>query len=471
MAAEPTPSLTPEEKEAEIRERIASDLRTWQEKFAVAADNGVEDMSERIGEIVTSQIDGGVNKHGWSLLDALRTVVDQEISNVKIHITHLIEALPEDYAPEEEEKANADLLATIRKAGMTIRDRAHALREWTRSFDEELTRRVYAASASTLDVLDHIRSLGLQEIGMRWAWMDGVTYKDWAKYHEIRKQLDEWRNEVQETAITHPKIEEARTAVNDLLADGMSVAEEAAKELTRLKEVGKWKIQAREISENFDTRSEPPPSRVKPVPAPESDSLSEDNPGNEPVIANSFIMSEQSSELAHSVSDEPITMTEYAPAFTVTASLEQASDLQGSVEEHTADNAADEDIRDKEHTPLESSSATKVWGGVAAQAAPTNKPILDETSNDDYSNKVSENLQSLANEAGERLAEATKAVSEALLGPSSTQGYGEQAASVASEQYSLALAAASSVLYGTTPSPGEQFTSSAAARYRDAVSA
>ena len=43
--------------------------------------------------------------------------------------------------------------------------------------------------ASTLEVLDGIRDLGLQEIGMRWAWMEGVTYKHWAKYHDLKRQV------------------------------------------------------------------------------------------------------------------------------------------------------------------------------------------------------------------------------------------------------------------------------------------
>jgi hypothetical protein len=59
----------------------------------------------------------------------------------------------------------------------------------------------------------------------------------------------------------------------------------------------------------------------------------------------------------------------------------------------------------------------------------------------------------------------------ALLGPSKTQGGVDSASSVASEQYVKALAAASSVLYGTKQSAVESATSVAAERYAQAITA
>ena len=59
----------------------------------------------------------------------------------------------------------------------------------------------------------------------------------------------------------------------------------------------------------------------------------------------------------------------------------------------------------------------------------------------------------------------------ALLGPSRTQGSVESASSVASEQYAKALAAASSVLYGTEQPAVESATSVAAQKYAQAVTA
>ncbi|RAK85066.1 transcription factor hoxa13 [Aspergillus costaricaensis CBS 115574] len=264
-----TPTLSPTEQAAKARNSIETDLRTWQQKFAVAAEKGLEDLEERLQEIVDGFIGSGVRAHGESLATALEAVVDNELIALKRHINNLAESLPKEDVPQEEQAATNELFGNIKEAAVSIRDRAHALREWRHSFDQELTRRVSFAINSTLDVLDSVRDLGLQEVGMRWAWMDGVTYKDWARYHALKAQFEEWKDEFLEFGLQHAKLEEARAVADEILSHGMEVAEAAAKELTRLRDVGKWKIAAREASDDFDTRSEPPPSLPKPSRAPE----------------------------------------------------------------------------------------------------------------------------------------------------------------------------------------------------------
>ncbi|KAE8145164.1 hypothetical protein BDV25DRAFT_75957 [Aspergillus avenaceus] len=251
-----TPSST--ERAVNTREKIEIDLRTWQEKFAVAADKGFEDLEERIQELVDDYVTRGAKVMGEDLVTALDFVAQEELSTVKRRISEITESLPEDESPEED-AAQSELIKDIRQAAITIRDRAHAIREWHRSFNQELSRGVSTAVDSTLDVLDSVRDLGLQEIGMRWAWMDGVTYKDWARYHQLKAQFEDWKVKFREAGMQHSKLEDARALSDEILSRGMDGAELAAKELARLKGVGKWKISAREVSENFDTRSGPPP--------------------------------------------------------------------------------------------------------------------------------------------------------------------------------------------------------------------
>ncbi|PYI08899.1 hypothetical protein BO78DRAFT_427728 [Aspergillus sclerotiicarbonarius CBS 121057] len=263
-------TLSPTEQAAKARDSIESDLRTWQQKFAVAADKGLEDLEERLQEIVDMFMASGARTHGEGLATALEAVVDNELIALKHHINNLAESLPTEDAPGEEEAAKDELLGNVKEAAVSIRDRAHALREWRGSFERELTYRVSRAVNSTLDVLDSVRDLGLQEVGMRWAWMDGVTYKDWARYHALKAQFEDWKDEFLEFGLQHEKLEEARAAADEILSHGMDIAEAAAKELARLRNVGNWKIAAREVSDNFDTRSDLPPPRPKPIPAPEN---------------------------------------------------------------------------------------------------------------------------------------------------------------------------------------------------------
>ncbi|KAL6234990.1 hypothetical protein BDW75DRAFT_230687 [Aspergillus navahoensis] len=258
---EPTPalSLSPSELAAQIRDRIASDLVTWKERFALASEKGVESLEGRVVEIVDTYIAGGAQSEGEELVTALETVVKEQAAAIKSRINVLTESLPFTDAPEEEEAAVEELLKAVRNSAVSIRDRAHVLREWHVSFEQELIRRVSVAVDSTLAVLDNVRDLGLQEIGMRWALMDGVTYQDWENYHTLKEEFEDWKDKFREIGLQHARIEAVKEAADETLSRGMEVAEAAAKELARLKEVGQWKIAAREVSDDFDTRLEPPP--------------------------------------------------------------------------------------------------------------------------------------------------------------------------------------------------------------------
>lgn len=104
-----------------------------------------------------------------------------------------------------------------------------------------------------------------------------------------------------------------------------------------------------------------------------------------------------------------------------------------------------------------------------AQKVEARQIIFDDVIEDSDDDTFSERLQSMASEAGDKYADITNAVSEALLKPSTTQGY--QVTELASQKYSSALAAASSALYGTEKGTGESVASAASSRYSDAVSA
>jgi hypothetical protein len=94
--------------------------------------------------------------------------------------------------------------------------------------------------------------------------------------------------------------------------------------------------------------------------------------------------------------------------------------------------------------------------------------IIGDSSDDD---SYSEKIQSMASEAGDKFADITRAVSEALLKPASTQGIVESVTSLAAEQYASALAAARAALYEPEQGTGESVASVASSRYADAVSA
>ena len=246
------------------REEVASDLKEWQMRFAAAASNGAKDLGERVGSIVDSYVAEGALGHGANLAVKLEDVVGDQLSAVKSRINESVASLPAEDSPSEEIQAQEKVNKSIKEAATAIRDQTHALRQWRGSFDDELSARVSAAIDSSLHILDSIRDLGFQELGMRWASTDGITYEDWAKYHFIKSELDDWKSGVKEAATHHEKLGEAKTSAKEILDHGMVVAEAAAIELPRLRDAGQWKIAAHEVSDNFETRNEPPPARAKP---------------------------------------------------------------------------------------------------------------------------------------------------------------------------------------------------------------
>ncbi|KAJ6110174.1 hypothetical protein N7486_002409 [Penicillium sp. IBT 16267x] len=392
------PTLSAAEKAKQAREQIESDLQRWQDKFAVAADSGIEDLEERLEEIVGALVASSANSHGLSLSTALQSVAAKQLTTIKDRINDLVQSLPEEDAPQAEEEARDQVVKDIRTSAISVRDRAHALREWSLSFDEELLRRVSAAVNSTLDILDGIRDLGLQEIGMRWAWMDGVTYKDWARYRAVKEQLQDWRNQIYHVGMNHKSVAEAKAVAADILDRGMEVAQETAVELVRLKDVGHWKLAAREVSDNFETRTEPPPPRPKPEtdaegPGPEGNADSENDESleesSEPSTA-SIIFNEGEDSVGENVSDSD-------ESFENTAETED----DDFVESMSADAVEDD----------ESNPKKAAWGGVAAADANTYQaPILDDEEQDalhSFASKAADAYSDAYSQASSAFADST----------------------------------------------------------------
>ena len=569
-----------DEQEEQVRQQISKDLRAWQEKFAKAADKGADDLEERVKEITDRQIDHQVKGYGEALVVQLEETAKAELSNLKAKIISVVKALPEHADDAALEKAEQEINGDTRSAGSAIKSRAQALRSWRQRYDTETHSLVDAASESTLDVIDSIRDLGLQEIGMRWAWMEGVTYKDWSKYHEMRSTFDAWRGEVEEVAKTHKGLAKAIEAAAELEERGMNEAANVAKELWNLKEAGKVKIQSRDASDDISGPSVASSVRQEAVKKNEDASeavagtsadASAESPiqqATESVADAASSMTSQAVEsvvslidkvsagvseavLVHDSSEEQDTVTSTStqtvselpssaegvasdisssateiPSEAVGVGHEAQQPLQQSVvspasqkAEEVASGAsqviigtpppshqsltskASENldsaasalsdalpIHDESQTSIEgpaspadsvntaSSSFTdqppkKGWAGASAQKVGERKPILDDIVSNDDDATFSEKVQSMAGEAGDRIADVTKAVSEALLRPTSTQGSVESVTSLASEQYASAIAAASSVLYGTQQGTGESMASVASGKYSDAVAA
>ncbi len=236
--------LTEAEQHDHAQKIVADDLKIWQQKFSKATDEGSKELETRIAEITERAIEKQARTVGKAHLIRLEETVASEIKALKKSILSIVKL----------KYSNDDIDRAVRKAGLSIRDKAQAVRDWRQKYDNEVNDLVAKAAEDTFQIIDHIRDLGLQEIGMRWAWIDGITHKDWVKYHQLKNKFDEWRQEVEEIATQHPGLNKSRRESEDIESGAMDVAEEVAKELARVKETGKWKLQTGDTSDDWTTK-------------------------------------------------------------------------------------------------------------------------------------------------------------------------------------------------------------------------
>lgn len=499
--AQPQASIIPKDSglsPEELKEKLNEDLRKWQSKFAAAADKGAEDLEQRVAEITTRQVERGVNGHGKALIVKLEESADSTIASLKSFIKKTVESLPEDATEKDLEAAHEQCSTKARELGQNVKQKAQDVRAWKGSYDTETDTLVQAAVKSTVEVLEKIHGLGLQEVGMRWAWTDGVTYKDWQNYHKLKSTLTEWQAEVESVGSRHEGLRVAHEEAKRLEDEAMSIASKNVNELVRLKDVAKWKLWAGDATDDFTNNAVPPRARkaaqqVLDNVGDASSRVSEAIVGSETPVSESVAssiksaaasdasskMSKASSRVYESAvgSEAPSAQSVLSQASSKASEVvvDGASSVSSGASE-AASSASSVASEAKDAVVEKASTATespkKVWGGVAAQAlVEAREPVFDDVIDDDEDENYSVKLQSIVAGAGDRASELSRAVSEALLGATKTQGSVESATSLASEQYAKAIAAASSALYGTQQQPLESATSIASVKFADVVTA
>jgi hypothetical protein len=244
-------TLSEQETRAKAQEIVTNDLKTWQEKFAKAADEGSDELEQRMTEVTQKLIEGQAQGVGKALTIQLEETVKSSLKGLKSSVISIIKN------NEDIEESEEEINTAVRKAGIAIKDKAQAVRTWRQSFDDETNSLVSQAASDTFEILDYIRDMGLQEIGMRWAWTDGITHKDWTKYHKLKGKFDDWRVDVEKVVTDHSGIGQARAASEEVETKAMEIAEGAAKELASLKETARWKLSAGDTSDDWSPKYMP----------------------------------------------------------------------------------------------------------------------------------------------------------------------------------------------------------------------
>ncbi|KAI6367530.1 hypothetical protein MCOR25_004894 [Pyricularia grisea] len=249
----PEPDDDEEEKRRIARETVAEDLKAWQMKYTKAADEGAAEIQERVGEIAHQMVSREIRIRGAGLLQSLQDTIVSELVALRGKIHDVVGSVQKGQAtPEQGEE---QIVQIIRASGLEIKKKAKDVRSWHESFDMDVRTQVTAAADSHFEILGSIKDLALQKIGMKWAWTDGITYKDWAKYHLLRSRFQEWEQDMEKLVVSHPGLIECQNEGQAIEDRAMELATSAAKELARLKQVGMWKLAALDETDDFDSES------------------------------------------------------------------------------------------------------------------------------------------------------------------------------------------------------------------------
>ena len=257
LLAKPVVGNLPEEGENEerriARETVAEDLQAWQDKYAQAADEGAAEIEKRIAEISKRMTRRQAGTMGKAAVQQLQQTTVAELVQLRRDILMVVGAVQQGSATVADAEDQAAVV--VRRAGTAIKQKAQDVRDWHQQYETELRAAVTDAAANHFKILGGIRDLALQKIGMKWAWMDGVTYKDWAKYHQLKDRFNEWEKDLEQLVVSHPSLAEAQEFGQTIEDRGMTIAQTAAKELGRLKQVAIWKIAALDNSNEFGSEA------------------------------------------------------------------------------------------------------------------------------------------------------------------------------------------------------------------------
>jgi len=232
------------------REIVAADLKDWQERYTKAIDEGAAEIEERVKEITKRMIRRNARVMGVSLLKDLKTTTEKELTALRPAILEIIRGVKESGAAPD--SAQDPVIQVIRRAGTAIKTKAQDVRVWRENYESEMQAAITKAAETHFAILEHIRDLALQKIGMKWAWMDGVTYKDWAKYHLLKTRFDEWKADLEKMIVTHPSLEAAQIEGAGVEDEAMEIAAAAAKELASVKAAALWKLERGDVSGEWD---------------------------------------------------------------------------------------------------------------------------------------------------------------------------------------------------------------------------
>jgi len=258
----PAQEETPERKAAReaARKQIEEDLAFYTDKFGKHANEAIESLNAKVDQIVAVAM-----KEQKPIVEEQMKRLDKTISNEMRGLKATIMNLAKYYKPgNTEEEAGSKRLETFDKlfeatssVGKLIKDTVQDMRWESQRFLATIFDEVAAEADTRIEKLDSLIDSGIQELGMKWAWeVDGVAYKNWARYQDLKKEFSGIKTKIIQAAEKNKRLNEITNwAEGDAWESGANArAKEVAGELARIKRIAKKKIELNDCSEDFSDK-------------------------------------------------------------------------------------------------------------------------------------------------------------------------------------------------------------------------
>ncbi|KAK6501764.1 hypothetical protein TWF481_009591 [Arthrobotrys musiformis] len=217
------------------RPLVEADLESWGTRFDEAGVKASADVVSQLDELC-----GKVMKEHSALsteiLTDLEARIEKEYKDFEQGLGSLLDS------PAETKYALIGYDGLVGRTVSNLRDKQTQIKGRT----QELLMDTYQTTAKIVDAalaeMDSAHDIGMQELGMKWAWMDGVTYKDWAKYHELKKAFGALKTKVIRSGQSHKGLREVTDyakSIDDAAADVLKVART---EVVKLEKLGRQRL-------------------------------------------------------------------------------------------------------------------------------------------------------------------------------------------------------------------------------------
>ncbi|KAK9457535.1 hypothetical protein V1511DRAFT_455951 [Dipodascopsis uninucleata] len=171
-----TPSARPEDAEVALaREEIEQDIINWDNRFRQAGKSAVTNLYK------------DMEAYFASTRSQLVTEMQANLSKAQVEIDNVLSMSP----PEKLEKVSE----------LSLSEKTSDLRDKARSALTSFVKEAENIRQSALDVFKTVTDIGLHELGRKWAFMDGVTWRDWKELQGLRQMAEEFSQVIKDIPI------------------------------------------------------------------------------------------------------------------------------------------------------------------------------------------------------------------------------------------------------------------------------